>query len=297
MCYKKGTQTFLKHTSNNYNRISTFPVIICYIHFFNLLTSQLEGDTIVTQPQNNKYPTHAPYDDEVDSTEENNSTATPYTEQEDTHAVAEEDSTEDQDYYPDTDSGLDEYYTGDDFINDDSDYQEEDTAEEYTPRRTPFADVDNIPESNAAQYEDFSSSHYDGYDYDEDSQMQQQQGNSYFTGGGPVPPVPPAQVKQQYEDFIHSGDTGNGSSNWPEFLKTQGNQLFFAIINLVVSLFTGIGIILPFYYLFILDNSYEKDKASKVINWVALLLPLIVLFLFVIVSLFAVAVGSTGPRM
>lgn len=266
--------------------------------FFNILTSQLEGDTIVTQPQNNKYPTHAPYDDEVDNTEENNSTATPYKEQEDTHAVVEEDNTEDQDYYPDTDSGLDEYYTGDDFINDDdNDYQEEDTAEEYTPRRTPFADVENIPKSQAAQYEDFSSSHYDGYDYDEDSQLQQQQGNSYFTGGGPVPPIPPAQVKQQYEDFIHPGNTGDGNSNWPEFLKTQGNQLFFAIINLVVSLFTGIGIILPFYYLFILDDSYEKDKASKVINWVALLLPLAALFLFIIVSLFAIVVGSTGPTV
>lgn len=250
----------------------------------------------MTQPQNNKYPTHAPYDDEVDNTEENNSTATPYTEQEDdTHAVAEEDNTEDQDYYPDTDSGLDEYYTGDDFTNDDSDYQEEYTTEEYTPRRTPFADVDNIPKSNAAQYEDFSSSHYDGYDYDEDSQMQQQQGNSYFTGGGPVPPIPPSQIGSQNEEFVYSDNAG--SSNWPEFLKTQGNQLFFAIISLVVSLGTGIGIILPFYYLFILDNSYEKDKASKVINWVALLLPLIVLFLFIIVSLFAIAVGSAGSTV
>lgn len=275
--------------------MSTFPVIIYYIHFSIFLTSQLEGDTIVTQPQNNKYPTHAPYDDEVDNTEENNSTATPYTEQEDTHAIAEEDNTEDQDYYPDTDSGLDEYYTGDDFTNDDNDYQEEDTAEEYTPRRTPFADVDNIPKSNAAQYEDFSSSHYDGYDYDEDSQMQQQQGNSYFTGGGPVPPIPPSQIGSQNEEFVYSDNAGG--SNWPEFLKTQGNQLFFAIISLVVSLGTGIGIILPFYYLFILDDSYEKDKASKVINWVALLLPLIVLFLFIIVSLFAIAVGSAGTTV
>lgn len=260
----------------------------------------MEGDIIVTQPQrNNKYPTHAPYDDEVDNTEENNSTATPYTEQENTYDTVEEGSTEDQDYYPDIDSGLDEYYTGDDFTNDnENEYQEEDnTAEEYTPRKTPFADVDNIPEYNTEQYEDFSSSHHDEYDHDEDNQIQYDQGNSYFTGGGPVPPIPPSQVKKQYEDFINSNNAGSGSSNWPEFLKTQGNQLFFAMINLVISLGTGIGIILPFYYLFILDDSYKKDKASKVINWVALLLPLIALFLFVIVSLFAVAVGSTGPAV
>lgn len=125
--------------------------------------------------------------------------------------------------------------------------------------------------------------------------MQQQQGNSYFTGGGPVPPIPPSQIGSQNEEFVYSDNAG--SSNWPDFLKTQGNQLFFAIINLVVSLGTGIGIILPFYYLFILDDSYEKDKASKVINWVALLLPLIVLFLFIIVSLFAIAVGSAGTTV
>lgn len=254
--------------------------------------SQLEGDTIVTQPQrNNKYPTHAPYDDEVDNTEENNSTATPYTEQENAYDAVEEDNTEDQDYYPDIDSGLDEYYTGDDFAhsNEDDVYEEqEDTEKDYSPRRTPFAGVDHIPETTAG-YQDFSEQ--DSYSQNYDTHLQSIKGYSdYDRDGSGSGVIPPAQVEGQYENHVTS-------SNWPDFLKTQGNQLFFAIINLVVSLGTGIGIILPFYYLFILDDSYEKDKASKVINWVALLLPLIVLFLFIIVSLFAIAVGSAGTTV
>lgn len=205
---------------------------------------------------NNKYPDHEPYDDEsVEEIEESEFDTRPYSEQ-DQEDYQDYDENEDQGYYPGSDSDLGEYYNGyDDLIVGNNDNR---AAEQgYTPRKAPFDEVDDNPPGT--------------YPSGEEENSYAPRENEYL-------------YKEEHRE----------ESNWPVFLIGKGNQLFFSIVSLIVSLGTGLGIILPFYYLFVLDKSHKKDTASKVINWVAFALPLMVVFFFFALLVLGVAFGAAN---
>lgn len=104
-----------------------------------------------------------------------------------------------------------------------------------------------------------------------------------------------SQQDNSHSDSNHLGSSSHKESNWPEFLKPKQNQLFYAFVSMVVAWTTGIGLILPAYYLFLLDDKVEKDKASKVIHWVALVVPLFFVFVFIIAALVAAMTGQPTP--
>ena len=81
------------------------------------------------------------------------------------------------------------------------------------------------------------------------------------------------------------------SSNWPEFLIEPSSQTIYGLVSLVLSFFVMYipGAIAAIYYLFILDNSHEKTRAGKIMNWCALILPIIFFILFFIFFFFVFA--------
>lgn len=85
-----------------------------------------------------------------------------------------------------------------------------------------------------------------------------------------------------------------GESNWPDFLKTREVQIFYSLLSMIVAWTTGVGIVLPAYYLFYLDKKVEKDTAAKVINWVAFIVPIAVLFFYVLLLLIALVAVDAG---
>lgn len=93
----------------------------------------------------------------------------------------------------------------------------------------------------------------------------------------------------------NTGDASYNDSNWPDFLVSKGNQIFFAFTSLVVTLFSGVGIIYSFYYLFFLDSSHEKNNVAKVVHWITIIVPLLLIFLVFLMFLFAVLMGATVP--
>lgn len=220
----------------------------------------------------NKYPDHEPYDEEesVEEIEESEFGTRSYSEQ-DQEDYQDYDENEDQGYYPGSDSDLGEYYNGyDDLIvgNNDNNAVEQG----YIPRKAPFDRADENSTEDLTMYSDESSQQED-YPYpsgaEETSYSPQRNASLY---------------KREHRE----------ESNWPVFLIGKGNQLFFSIVSLIVSLGTGLGIILPFYYLFVLDKSHKKDTASKVINWVAFALPLMVVFFFFALLVLGVAFGAAN---
>lgn len=64
-------------------------------------------------------------------------------------------------------------------------------------------------------------------------------------------------------------------TNWPEFLVEASNQQLYGVASLIMSFMTSgvVGLVMAIYYLFILDDAYEKNHVAKTLNWVALLIP------------------------
>lgn len=102
--------------------------------------------------------------------------------------------------------------------------------------------------------------------------------------------------RREWEERKGHNSVHHGESNWPSFLKEKGNQLFFSFVSLMLTLSLGAGIVLPIYYLFVLDGSVEKDNVSKVINWVAFIVPLVLVFLLFITMIVAAAMGFDAGR-
>lgn len=86
-----------------------------------------------------------------------------------------------------------------------------------------------------------------------------------------------------YSEYSNNVYADNANSegrqgNWPDFLVEKKNQQIYGVLSILLTMFFGIlAIIMPIYYLFILDNDVdiEKDGAAKVMSYIALLLPIV----------------------
>lgn len=199
--------------------------------------------------------------------------------------------------YPDHEPYDDDYDTNvdrhdQDYPVEDDHQQEETTYSTYTSH-----DEDNDVSTPRAEGEDFGNDHTRAYTSDRRvastpqydwSQTNEAQHRGY---------IPSDDKRHEYSLENRQGRQANrkqdDESNWPDFLVSKGNQLFFSIAGLVATLTFGAGIIFPIYYLFILDDSEHKYKASKVINWVAFIVPVVLACIVAITMFVAGLMGAT----
>ena len=88
-------------------------------------------------------------------------------------------------------------------------------------------------------------------------------------------------------------------SNWPDFLIKDSNQRFYGLGSLVAGFATSgiVGIGMSIYYLFILDDSIQKDSLSKVLNWISLIIPVIFYVLIFLGFFLFLLLGATLPNL
>lgn len=84
----------------------------------------------------------------------------------------------------------------------------------------------------------------------------------------------------EYSNNVYANDNSvkGGQGNWPDFLVDKKNQQIYGVLSILLTMFLGVlAIIMPIYYLFILDKDVdiEKDGAAKVMSYIALLLPIV----------------------
>lgn len=87
-------------------------------------------------------------------------------------------------------------------------------------------------------------------------------------------------------------------SNWPSFMIDNTSQNIYSFITIIATFFTlFVGLLMSGYYLFGLDDSYNKTGFGKFINWIcfgfsALIVGLMGLFVIVLPLFFIAAVLS-----
>lgn len=88
-------------------------------------------------------------------------------------------------------------------------------------------------------------------------------------------------------------------SNWPDFLIKDSSQKLYGLGSLVAGFVTSgiIGIGMAIYYLFILDDSIQKDTLSKVLNWISLIIPVIFYILIFLGFFLFLLLGATLPNL
>ena len=84
-------------------------------------------------------------------------------------------------------------------------------------------------------------------------------------------------------------------SNWPQFLIDSSAQQLYGFLALGIGLATGglVGLIMSCYYLFLLDDSVEKDSTAKVLNWISFWIP-VGAFLLMLIFLFGFIIMGTS---
>ena len=84
-------------------------------------------------------------------------------------------------------------------------------------------------------------------------------------------------------------------SNWPQFLIDSSAQQLYGFLALGIGLATGglVGLIMSCYYLFLLDDSVEKDGTAKVLNWISFWIP-VGAFLLMLIFLFGFIIMGTS---
>lgn len=84
-------------------------------------------------------------------------------------------------------------------------------------------------------------------------------------------------------------------SNWPDLLVEEGNQQLYGVGSLIAGFTTTgiVGIGMAIYFLFILDDSIEKNRAAKIMNWISLIIPIIFYLLMFLGFLLFMIMGFT----
>lgn len=84
-------------------------------------------------------------------------------------------------------------------------------------------------------------------------------------------------------------------SNWPDLLVEENSQRLYGMGSLIAGFTTTgiVGIGMAIYFLFILDDSIEKDRAAKIMNWISLIIPIIFYLLMFLGFLLFMIMGFT----
>lgn len=80
-------------------------------------------------------------------------------------------------------------------------------------------------------------------------------------------------------------------SNWATWLIDRENQRLFTLIALLTTMSSGIGVGLAAYYLFYLDDSQKKDKASVMMSWASIAICILTLIIVVTMGVGAFLAG------
>lgn len=80
-------------------------------------------------------------------------------------------------------------------------------------------------------------------------------------------------------------------SNWATWLVDKENQRLFTLIALLTTMSSGIGVGLAAYYLFYLDGSRDKDKASVMMSWASIAICILTLIIVVTMGVGAFLAG------
>ena len=80
-------------------------------------------------------------------------------------------------------------------------------------------------------------------------------------------------------------------SNWATWLVDKENQRLFTLIALLTTMSSGIGVGLAAYYLFYLDDSRKKDKASVMMSWASIAICILTLIIVVTMGVGAFLAG------
>lgn len=85
--------------------------------------------------------------------------------------------------------------------------------------------------------------------------------------------------------------TSKKDSNWATWLIDRENQRLFTLIALLTTMSSGIGVGLAAYYLFYLDDSKKKDKASVMMSWASIAICILTLIIIVTMGVGAFLAG------
>lgn len=85
--------------------------------------------------------------------------------------------------------------------------------------------------------------------------------------------------------------TSKKDSNWATWLIDRENQRLFTLIALLTTMSSGIGVGLAAYYLFYLDDSKKKDKASVMMSWASIAICILTLIIVVTMGVGAFLAG------
>lgn len=166
------------------------------------------------------------------------------------------------------------------FNNDTNDDLPQDDNEQlplFEPLDTKYyhPDTENNPAQETSTTHDMSKQ---SEAYSTPAPQQEEDLTDYSQYGAPSAPQDTyqnASIDQYPDELINSKGK---PSNWPDFLIEENNQKFYGLASLLGGFATSgiIGLAMAIYYLFILDDSIEKDKGAKIMNWIAFITPLIV---------------------
>ena len=116
-----------------------------------------------------------------------------------------------------------------------------------------------------------------------------------------------SNVKDKYESTLYDNNSYayqnvpqhtvsyQEKSNWPQFLIDSSAQQLYGFLALGIGLVTGglVGLIMSCYYLFLLDDSVEKDSTAKVLNWISFWIP-VGAFLLMLIFFFGILIMGTS---